>query len=605
MMLMQSMGQIQQTLSNLSFQLQEEQRNTSHTRYERYDPEAVDRFSRLAALRRRRLLEDDDYPPRKKPSEINEMRDMFNQMMQIMMQQQMTQNLVTPQSALSPVESELKQMRELVLTVLNEKKEREKEESLQEIREMKELVYNLLQQQQSGQSRENSPDVTAILLEMMRMQMNANTNVDKGENSVMPIILEMIRNQGGKNQSDDVKELRQFMMDVFRQSSQSDQSVKPDPRDLQQQELFNRLLTHALEENKSNPQYEQILSMLVNEVRDLRKTNGQRGSMMLPTTPMSSDELKYNLEVERFRGEMDMKKREFEEKRENRNFIREMVDNSFRQIGESVGALLTSGALNTLSRGGAGVPGTSMLQQQIQPYVNTDGNVMAFQCQNCGNAIYAPYGAHAAVCPHCQSNYVLTPTPDEPVAPSTISPTPFNNPVTPTITPDMTGVAMGGDDPGLEYSHSTNLWDMTNVSNRSRGAAPQVVVNDSPVVDKKEVSLGVRTQPPTFETRPLNSNIEVRKISDLPPADDRVPETPPAVDSSGITSGSDIKAEVEIKSKSNAEATLGTKATKAQKLKVQKSPTKPRATKGRTKSKSDDKVDDSSNSAKGVSKEVK
>lgn len=558
MMLMQSMTQIQQTLVNLNRQMQEEQRVPTRPRttdrfdYDRFDvdrTDRADRMARLAALRRRRLLDDDDddddvFASRRKKTDAPEQRDVVAQMMQMFMMQQqmqqMQQQTNAPQTP-SPIEAELKQMRELVMAMMNEKKDREKEESLQEIREMKELMYNLIQQQSAP--RNPAQDTTQLLLEFLKIQQQQQSVSSSDKNDgVIPIILEMIRSQSGNTHNDDLKELRQFMLEVIKQNSQKDHDSKPDPRDVQQQELFNKLLGYALDGNKNN-QYDQILTMLVNEIRDLKRT-GVGGGAVVPPAPLSVDEMRYNLETEKFRSEMDLKKRELEEKRENRNFIKEMIDNSFRQIGESVGALLTSGALNSLG----GAPGvTYPTQQQIQPYVNDDGNVMAFQCQHCGNAIYAPYGAHSVSCPYCQYHYVLSSVPTKPSVPVEQ----VSMPETMQSTPNQYTPATAYEEAD-EPEYSSNVWDFSAPwSQPAPAPAPaQVNVETSPVVDRTDVPIAANAQPPVYETRPVNPNVTVRKVSDLPPVIPDIDGNLPVDSSESTPSASEVPVTPKPKSKS-------------------------------------------------------
>lgn len=361
--------------------------------------------------------------------EMKGFKDSMNSLVRMMMQQQDNQQVQQQPTIPNPINEEVKALREMLTMMVQGQDEQQQSESANELREMKELFVAFIQQQQNlqnenmkerekselnelkemfteyirsqrdTQAAQNEKNNMQMLMEMIREMKPKNDNDRTTE-----LILEMIKSQAAANtsrSSDEVREFREFIKDIY--ASNTTKGSVPDQRELQQQELFNKLFDKVMNSNTNDSKYDQMLGIIVSELRDLKKGNNPEQ----PTPRMTSiEELTHDLEMTKIRNEFAIKQDELNDKKENRVFIKEMASNAFKSIGESVGAIFASGLLSGGSPVGGASPSVPMQKQDVEPYVNEDGNIMAIQCQSCGNAIYFPVGATTVTCP-CGMQYAL------------------------------------------------------------------------------------------------------------------------------------------------------------------------------------------------------
>lgn len=170
---------------------------------------------------------------------------------------------------------------------------------------------------------------------------------------------------------------------------QNQNKQQPDP-------TTTMLLKHILESSDKGGVTEQMFLAILDE---LKKGRDSRYSGDI-------EELRELIKWKATEGELSLKQREFDEKREDRELWRKAMDDGLQVIGQAL-------AVTFMSRGMGGTPIAPQQQQQRQTeaLLMEDGS-MGMKCPECKQLIIAPRDAQVVSCPFCSAVFPIVEPPD-------------------------------------------------------------------------------------------------------------------------------------------------------------------------------------------------
>jgi LSD1 subclass zinc finger protein len=133
---------------------------------------------------------------------------------------------------------------------------------------------------------------------------------------------------------------------------------------------------------------------LSEEIRDLKKNREASVSSL-----RTSDDFHNFLEYTRLMGDIKQKEREIEEKKENRDALREIVGGGIGAFSEAIAAVMTarSGQPQGLPPGSSGAPAAVEAQGIVGEHT------VQLPCMYCHKPIVFPKGVKRVKCPHCSN----------------------------------------------------------------------------------------------------------------------------------------------------------------------------------------------------------
>lgn len=181
--------------------------------------------------------------------------------------------------------------------------------------------------------------------------------------------------------------------------------------------VLKEIVLMLMQQNQSRKDPDPMVSMLLEHV--LKNNNGNRGDatekLLLQVLDeikkgqdsrfMDLDHLKEIINLRSIEGELSLKQREFDDKRESRELIRQALNEGLTIVGSSIASTL-------MSKGPGGVPVTNAMSQTPVPteMLQTDDGNIVMRCRNCNEMIVAPAEAQEVICPFCKAQFpVITP----------------------------------------------------------------------------------------------------------------------------------------------------------------------------------------------------
>lgn len=136
------------------------------------------------------------------------------------------------------------------------------------------------------------------------------------------------------SRADEVRELRTLLFDILREknTAQTPPAGQNNPQvDMllsNQGKMLDTLLRNALDSSKSDPTREIILR----EIQELKKNQDQPLNNPAP----SHEELRQRIELQKLSNEFELAQQEFMDKREGRQFTRDIAEQALKRIGETI-----------------------------------------------------------------------------------------------------------------------------------------------------------------------------------------------------------------------------------------------------------------------------
>ncbi len=166
--------------------------------------------------------------------------------------------------------------------------------------------------------------------------------------------------------------------------------------------LVGKLLEHVLASSSERGEVtEQLLLQMLGE---LKKGQDSRS--------MDLDELRELINLKSIEGELGLKQREFDDRRENRELMRDALNEGLTVVGSAIASTM-------MSRGMGGAPMTQADQEPVPTeMLQTDDGSILMSCRGCGKPIMAPPDAIEIICPFCNAQFPVVDAPQfEPITP--------------------------------------------------------------------------------------------------------------------------------------------------------------------------------------------
>jgi len=118
------------------------------------------------------------------------------------------------------------------------------------------------------------------------------------------------------------------------------------------------------------------------------------------------DHLREMINLKSIEGELGLKQREFDDRRESRDLMRQALNEGLTVVGQAFASTM-------MSRGMGGAPMNMQHQQPVQTEMlqTDDGNVV-MRCRACNEMIMAPPDAIEVICPFCNAQFPVVDAPD-------------------------------------------------------------------------------------------------------------------------------------------------------------------------------------------------
>ena len=214
------------------------------------------------------------------------------------------------------------------------------------------------------------------------------SGVSSAMNDVKVILAQMSAQQRPQREEDPL--LKEIVLSMLQNQHGSS---KEDP-------LVGKLLEHILEKNSTRGEVtEQLLAQLLDE---LKKGHDSRS--------LDLDHLREMINLRSIEGELSLKQREFDDRRESRELMRSALNEGLTVVGSAIASTM-------MSRGSGGVLMNQANQQPVQTEMlqTADGSIL-MSCRACGKAIIAPPDATEIICPFCNAQFpVVEPPRFEPI----------------------------------------------------------------------------------------------------------------------------------------------------------------------------------------------
>lgn len=246
-----------------------------------------------------------------------------------------------------------------------------------------------------------SPKKEGISEEKARELIEASIN--EAMNDVKTALGQIAQQQQMKNAAQGDPILKEIVLMLMQQN----QSRKdPDP-------MVAMLLEHVLNNNNSKGG-DATEKMLLQVLEEIKKSQDSRY--------LDLDHLKELINLRSIEGELSLKQREFDDKRESRELIRQALNEGLTIVGSSIASTL-------MSRGTGGIPINPAMQESPVPteMLKTDDGNIVMRCRNCKEMIVAPAEAREVICPFCNAQFPVVEPPvfsNEPQSPEMQKPEP-------------------------------------------------------------------------------------------------------------------------------------------------------------------------------------
>ena len=125
----------------------------------------------------------------------------------------------------------------------------------------------------------------------------------------------------------------------------------------------------------------------------------------LDSRSLDLDHLREMINLKSIEGELSLKQREFDDRRESRDLMREALNEGLTIVGQAFASTM-------MSRGMGGAPVNTQHQQPVQTeMLQTDDGNIVMRCRACNELIMAPPDAVEVICPFCNAQFPVVDAP--------------------------------------------------------------------------------------------------------------------------------------------------------------------------------------------------
>ncbi len=211
------------------------------------------------------------------------------------------------------------------------------------------------------------------------------SSVSSAMNDIKVVLAQMSAQRNTAAQQSEDPLLKQIVLNLM-QNQQAQN--KDDP-------LVGKLLEHVLSNNSGRG--EATEKLLLQMLAEIKKDQGSRS--------LDLDHLRELINLKSIEGELGLKQREFDDRRENRELMRDALNEGLTVVGSAIASTM-------MSRGMGGAPISQVDQQPIPTeMLQTDDGSILMSCRGCGKAIMAPPDASEIMCPFCNAQFPVVDAP--------------------------------------------------------------------------------------------------------------------------------------------------------------------------------------------------
>jgi len=191
---------------------------------------------------------------------------------------------------------------------------------------------------------------------------------------------------GAQRPQQDDPLLKQIVLNMLQQQNQKKEA---DP-------MVTMLLQHVLE--NAGGRGDAIEAMLAQLLQETKKGQDSRS--------LDLDHLREMINLKSIEGELGLKQREFDDRRESRDLMRQALNEGLTVVGQAFASTM-------MSRGMGGAPMSMQQQQPVQTeMLQTDDGNIVMRCRACNELIMAPPDAIEVICPFCNAQFPVVDAPD-------------------------------------------------------------------------------------------------------------------------------------------------------------------------------------------------
>ena len=199
------------------------------------------------------------------------------------------------------------------------------------------------------------------------------------------VVLAQIGGAQRPQQQDDPL-LKQIVLNMLQQQNQKKEA---DP-------MVTMLLQHVLE--NAGGRGDAIEAMLAQLLQETKKGQDSRS--------LDLDHLREMINLKSIEGELGLKQREFDDRRESRDLMRQALNEGLTVVGQAFASTM-------MSRGMGGAPMSMQQQQPVKTeMLQTDDGNIVMRCRACNELIMAPPDAIEVICPFCNAQFPVVDAPD-------------------------------------------------------------------------------------------------------------------------------------------------------------------------------------------------
>jgi hypothetical protein len=209
--------------------------------------------------------------------------------------------------------------------------------------------------------------------------------VDQKVSAAMNEIKMTLAQIGAQQRPQEDPLLKQIVLNMLQQQNQA-KEVDP---------MVTMLLQHVLESNSGRG--DAIEAMLAQLLQETKKG--------LDSRSLDLDHLREMINLKSIEGELSLKQREFDDRRESRDLMREALNEGLTIVGQAFASTM-------MSRGMGGAPVNTQHQQPVQTeMLQTDDGNIVMRCRACNELIMAPPDAVEVICPFCNAQFPVVDAP--------------------------------------------------------------------------------------------------------------------------------------------------------------------------------------------------
>lgn len=191
---------------------------------------------------------------------------------------------------------------------------------------------------------------------------------------------------GAQRPQQDDPLLKQIVLNMLQQQNQKKEA---DP-------MVTMLLQHVLE--NAGGRGDAIEAMLAQLLQETKKGQDSRS--------LDLDHLREMINLKSIEGELGLKQREFDDRRESRDLMRQALNEGLTVVGQAFASTM-------MSRGMGGAPMSMQQQQPVKTeMLQTDDGNIVMRCRACNELIMAPPDAIEVICPFCNAQFPVVDAPD-------------------------------------------------------------------------------------------------------------------------------------------------------------------------------------------------